>query len=676
MPDFDKLQKLCQLVRYGILTSTTTAGSGHATSSLSAVELMTTLFFAGFLKYDLDHPENLANDSVIFSKGHASPLLYSLYHAAGVLTHDELLTLRNFDSSLEGHPTPRFKYVDVATGSLGQGLSIGLGMALGIKLKVGSWKLDEKNILNFKPLTSNFPRVFVLLGDSEMAEGQVWEAMEIASYYKLNNLIAVVDVNRLGQRGETMLGWDLGTYAKRAEAFGWEAIVVEDGHDLQKIYQAFMKVVPDRTSEVEEERSDGKTSEVNLGKPKMIFAKTIKGKGVSFLENKNGWHGKSIPKEQLQEVLKELGKVDLNARGTIVKPTQLEVRSSKLEVNLKTSNLQLPTSYQLGSFVATRQAYGDALIALGEIYPRIVVIDPEISNSTYAEMFREKFPNRFFEVFIAEQNAVSMAVGLEKMGFIPYLATFSAFFSRAFDQLRMAQYSLDTYHLDNDRGLDGSGPNLKLVGTHSGVFVGQDGPSQIGLEDLSLMRSLLNSTVLYPSDALSAFKLILEMNHTPGISYLRTTRNPTAIIYKPDDKFKIGGSKILCQSPNDKAVVFAAGITVHEALKAHEELKKENISICVVDLYSVKPLDKKNVREIAQRCKNVLVVEDHYPYGGLGEAVSQVLASNIQHPTSNFIHLSVNKLPRSGTPVELLHYEEIDAAAIINKVKSLILDKD
>ena len=482
MSDFDKLKKLCQLIRYNILTSTTEAKSGHPTTSLSAVELMTVLYFGGFLHTDLNNPKSPTNDRVVFSKGHASPLIYSLYHAAGVIAHSELMDLRKISSDLEGHPTFRFKYADVATGSLGQGLSAGVGMALGIKLKIKSEKLRIERE----------PKIFVLLGDSEMAEGQVWEAIEIASHYKLNNLIAIADINRLGQSTETMLGWDLKTYAKRFESFGWNTIILEDGHNLEKVYKAFS------------------ATQIFASKPTIIFAKTVKGKGVSFLENKEGWHGKPLPKDLLESALKEIGKVDLNVRGKIEKP-----RSNWTNLPNKSNKSNLP-NYKLGDLVATRLAYGDALLALGDIDEKIVALDGEMSNSTYSEKFAKKFPERYFEMFIAEQNMMTVALGLSKLGFIPFASTFAAFLTRGFDQLRMAQYSA---------------PNLKVVGSHCGVSIGPDGPSQMGLEDISMFRSILDSTILYPSDAISAFKLTQTIAKLNCLFYLRTNSKETPVIY-------------------------------------------------------------------------------------------------------------------------------------------------
>lgn len=631
--DYSFLKKICQLIRYDIITATSTAGSGHPTSSLSAVELMTTLFFSGFFHCDLKHPDFFSNDRVIFSKGHASPLLYSLYHAAGAITYDELMKLRTFDSPLEGHPTPRFPFVEVATGSLGQGLSIGLGMTLGIQLRIKNLKLKIERM----------PRVYVLLGDSEMAEGEVWEALQLAAYYKLDNLIGILDINRLGQRGETMLGWDIEQYQKRIASFGWKTVVIDDGHDLQKVHAAFEHI------------GNG---------PTMIIAKTIKGKGVSFLENKDGWHGKAVPKDMLETALKEIGEVDLNTRGKIKSP---EVQMS----NLKSPAFTKPArpaggvsagkqnpNYKLGDLVATREAYGDALVALGKTNDDVLVLDGEVSNSTYSERFKKVFPERFFEMFIAEQNMVSAALGLSKIGYQVYASSFAAFLTRALDQLRMAQYS---------------NPNIKLSGSHAGVSIGSDGPSQMALEDLSMARSLLESTVLYPSDAVSGLKLTEQMLDHKGISYIRTTREKTPVIYSNEEKFEIGGSKIHGSGTGTKALIISAGITVHEALQAQKQLAEEGIETIVLDCYSIKPIDKTSINRLAGEIKNIIVVEDHYPYGGLGEAVTSALGAEALRQCKNFVHLAVHKIPRSGTPEELLRYEEIDAEAIKKAVSSLLL---
>jgi len=666
MADFEKLKKLCKLIRYDILTSTTEAKSGHPTTSLSAVELMTTLFFAesnsaggGFFKADLAHPkgvQSLNNDRVVFSKGHASPLIYSLYHAAGVISYPELMQLRKINSDLEGHPTFRFKYADVATGSLGQGLSAGVGMALGIKL------------LHPKPYSLT-PNVYVLLGDSEMAEGQVWEAVQIASHYKLNNLIAIADINRLGQSTETMLGWDLETYKKRFEAFGWNVITVDDGHDLAKVYEAFSQSQLNQSSRSSRSESvksvtdsTGSTDLTDLtDKPTIILARTIKGKGVSFLENKEGWHGKPLPKEMLESALKELGKVDLKARGKIELP-KIQITKSKIQTNYKIQN----PKYEMGASIATRLAYGDALLALGDVNDKIVALDAEMSNSTYSEKFAKKFPERYFEMFIAEQNMMTTALGISKLGFIPFASTFAAFLTRGFDQLRMAQYSA---------------PNLKIVGSHCGVSIGPDGPSQMGLEDISMFRSILNSIILYPADATSAFKLTQVMAEKDGLFYLRTNRKETPVIYGEKEEFKIGGSKIhyskirnpksvIKKSNNFNALIIAAGVTLHESLKAQKELAKQGVETVVLDCYSVKPLDVQSINRLTKEIKNVIVVEDHYPAGGIGDTVADLIV-NCKLKIKNYTHLCVRKLPRSGSPEELLAYEEINAEAIIKAVKNV-----
>jgi len=629
MLDFEKLKKLCQLIRYDILTSTTEAKSGHPSTALSAVELLVTLFFAGFYHYDLKNPKSIGNDRLIFSKGHTSPLFYSLYHAAGAVSYKELMTLRKFASPLEGHATPRFAFADVATGSLGQGLSIGIGMAMGIKLRIKNLELRIKRE----------PKVFVLLGDSEMAEGQIWEALEIGSQYKLNNVVAILDVNRLGQNGATMIGWDLETYEKRVKSFGWETIVVDDGHDLNKVFKAF----------------ENATSSTD--KPVMIIAKTIKGKGVSFIENKDGWHGKPLPKDMLESALKEIGEVDLKVRGVINAPNfKLKIDYLKFNENCK---LKIE-NYKTGNQIATREAYGDALVALGETNKNIVVLDAEVGNSTYANKFQKVFPDRFFQLFIAEQNMVSVALGLDKIGFIPFAATFSAFLTRTFDQIRMAQYSQG---------------NIKITGSHAGVSIGEDGPSQMGLEDISMMRSLLNCVVFYPSDAVSTAALIKIMADKKGIFYLRTTRGKAPVIYKENEKFKIGGSKIhkIVGVGRDRpiALIIAAGVTLHEALKAQTDLAKSGIETVVLDCYSVKPLDVQSINRLAKEIKNIVVVEDHYPAGGIGEAITDLIV-NCKLKIENYVHLCVKKIAFSGTPEELLHYEEIDAEAIIKAVKRLV----
>lgn len=629
-----ELEQYFRLLRYDILTASTEAGSGHPTSSLSAVELMGTLMYGGYYRYDFENPHNIFNDRILFSKGHASPLYYSLYHVAGALSYEELMTLRKFDSNLEGHPTPKFKYTEAATGSLGQGLSVGLGIALGVRLR----------LKNQQPTTNyQLPKTFVLLGDSEFAEGQVYEALEVASYNKANNLVGILDVNRLGQRGETMLGWDLQTYENRVKAFGWNVVTLWDGHDIEKIRQTYANIY-----------GAANDLELNPSKPTMIIGKTLKGKGVSFLENKDDWHGKSVGKDLLPQALRELGEVDKNVRAVIQKPQVTPVSTSVQNTPLAT--IPYP-AYDKPA--ATREAYGDALTMMGQKYPNLVVLDAETSNSTYADKFAKKCPERYFEMFIAEQNMVSVAAGLARMGYIPFISSFAAFFTRAFDQIRMAQYSES---------------NIKIVGSHAGVSIGYDGSSQMALEDLSMMRSILESIVLYPSDPISTIKLVEHTYNRTGIIYIRMTREKTKSLYTADDTFEIGGSKILKQSDQDVAVVFGAGITLHEALKAYEELGTRNIKIAVVDLYSVKPIDTKTIIAQARKTGHVIIVEDHYPTGGIGEAVKNVLATAAKDFSTpvHVSHLCVQAIPHSGSPQELLEYEAIDANAIAHAVKSIM----
>ncbi len=566
---------------------------------------MTVLFFDKF-RFNWRKPNFLNNDRLIFSKGHASPLFYALWAVAGAIKKSELLTLRKFGSRLEGHPTIAFPFTEAGTGSLGQGLSIGLGMALNAKLE----KLPYKT--------------YVLMGDGEMAEGQVWEAMQLASYYKLDNLLAIVDVNRLGQSGETIIGHDLNKYAERARAFGWEVVVI-DGHDFGQINLAFNKL--DKVK----------------NKPKIVLAKTFKGKYISFLENKENWHGKSLNEFDLEKALKEIGEVNQKLTTKLKAPQKFKFRKSDF------LNYGSPTSivYKLGEGVATRKAYGDALVKLGEVNPNVVVLDGDTKNSTYSEFFKNKFPERFFEMFIAEQNMVGAAIGLSRRGKIPFVSTFAAFFTRAFDQIRMANYS---------------NANIKFVGSHAGVSIGQDGVSQMGLEDLAMFRSILGSVVLYPSDAISTEKLVQLMAEHFGIVYIRTTRAATPVIYNKKEKFVIGGSKVLRQSKKDTATIVAAGITLFEALKAYEELKKKNIFVRVIDLYSVKPIDKKTLLRAAKETGRIITVEDHYAEGGLGSAVLEALEGKFPVEV-----IAVRKMPKSGSPQELLEYEGISAKDIVKK---------
>ena len=603
------LAKLARLVRHFILISTSEAGSGHPSSSLSAADLMTALLFRYF-RADLANPDYPNNDRLIFSKGHAAPLFYALYAAAGKVTLEEILKLRLSSSPLEGHPTPRFPYAEAATGSLGQGLSIGVGMALNARLD----KLPY--------------RTFVLLGDGEMAEGSVWEAAQLASHYKLDNLIAFVDVNRMGQSQETMYRHDTRIYADRLRSFGWEAVEV-DGHSMPEITAALEKLLP------------------LSGRPKVVVARTLKGKGVSFLEDKEGWHGKAVPKGDLEKALKEIGPVDLKETGSIAKPENLRPT--------RPTGRPVPVaSYRQGEAVATRKAYGQALARLGDSYPEIVALDGDTKNSTFAEIFAKKIPDRFFEMFIAEQNMAGVAVGLARRGKIPFVSTFAAFLSRAFDQIRMAAVS---------------GANIKFCGSHVGVSIGEDGPSQMGLEDIAMFRAVNGSTVLYPSDAVAAEFLVEEAVKRPGIVYLRTSRPATPVLYDSSEKFPIGGSKTLRTSASDRATLVSAGVTLHEALKASEILQKEGVAVRVIDAYSVKPIDEETLKKAARETKAIVVVEDHWFEGGLGDAVLNVFA---EKPAVPIYKLAVREMPRSGKPEELLEMHGLSAAHIVRKVKEVI----
>lgn len=606
----NNLKEISKYLRYLILKSTTSAGSGHPTSSLSAVELMTALMFGGVMKYRVDEPKYFNNDKLIISKGHASPLLYSLWSIAGVVDEKELMALRKFESNLEGHPTINFSHTEVATGSLGQGLSVGVGMALNAKM-------DE---LSYK--------TYVLLGDSEMAEGQNWEAMQVAAYYKLDNLVGIIDVNRLGQRGETMYGYKTSNYSNKVRSFGWHVEEV-DGHNIEEILLAYQqaKYIKD--------------------KPTMIVAKTVKGKGISFLENKEGWHGKVLNAEELEKALEELGDVE-SVVGGILEPKDMELKKTKSkEIN----KLDIKDDYKKP--MATRKAYGQGLVKMHLNYPEMVVLDAEVSNSTYSGEFKRKYSDKFIEMFIAEQNMVSAGVGLALCGKIPFISTFAAFFTRAFDQIRMASHN---------------GVKIIFVGSHGGVSIGEDGLSQMGLEDIAMFRAILNSTVIYPADHVATEKLMIEMMKQKGIGYMRTTRMDTEPLYDFNEKFKIGGSKVLKSSDSDRVTVIGAGVTLYEALEAHRALIEEGVNIRVIDLYSIKPVDIETLVMACKETMALVVVEDHFAEGGMAEAVRSALV----HEATPIYSLAVKKMPRSGKAEKLLAYEEIDSKAIINKIKSII----
>jgi transketolase len=609
-PDIAHLESLTRLIRYYILFATTRAGSGHPTSSLSSVELMTGLLFGGTFRFHLDRPDHPNNDRLIFSKGHASPLFYALWAAAGRIKEEDLARYRQFGSPLEGHPTRAFPYAEAATGSLGQGLSIGMGFALNARY------------LDLLPY-----RTYVLMGDSEMSEGSLWEAMQLAAHYKLSNLIGIVDVNGLGQRGQTMYGRDVDIYRQRAESFGWRPIVI-DGHDLEAVLHAFAEAADDQGEA-----------------PIMIIARTLKGRGVPLLEGASGWHGKALDEKQFAAATAALGNVDRTVRGTVSPPRDLMPQPPE-------PGPAGPAQYQSGTRVATRDAYGLALERIYPRYPEIVALDGEVSDSTRARFFRHAHPDRFFEMYIAEQNMVGVGLGLALRGRVPFVSTFGAFMSRAFDQARMAAYS---------------NGNVKFVGSHAGVATGEDGPSQMALEDLALFRALLESIVLYPCDAMSTDRLVEQMVAHRGVAYLRTTREPTPVIYADHETFPIGGSKVLRSSPDDEATVVAAGITVHEAIKAHDILQGEGRRIRVIDLYSIKPVDQATLVRAAGETGGIVTVEDHYAEGGLGESVASALADA---PVRMRI-LAVRRRPQSGKPGELLDYEGISAPAIVDAVRSI-----
>jgi transketolase len=606
MADHELWRELGQQLRVDAVRASAKAGSGHPTSSMSAADLAAVLLAEHF-RYDYDEPKSPANDRLVFSKGHASPLVYGLFRAAGALSEEEFLTYRQFGSRLEGHPTPALPWVDVATGSLGQGLPIGVGLALAGK------RLDR---LPF--------RVWVICGDSEMAEGSMWEAIEHAAFYELDNLTAIIDVNRLGQRGETMHGWDLSSYSDRLRAFGWHAIEI-DGHDVEQIDAAYRE------------------AEATTGKPTAVVARTIKGKGYSKVEDTNGWHGKAVA----EEAVEELGGVR-NLTVDVRKPEAGERH------RFDPAAIDWPR-YHVGSKVATRKAYGEALAALGGERGDVVALDGEVSNSTYSEIFRDAHPERFFEMYIAEQQMIAAAVGMQVLGWKPFASTFAAFMSRAYDFVRMAAISRAT---------------LKLCGSHAGVSIGEDGPSQMALEDLAAFRAVNGSTVLYPCDGNQTAQLVRTMADLDGISFLRTTRADTEVIYEPDEEFAVGGSKVVRDAVDTDVTIVAAGITVHEALKAADELAADEISARVLDCYSVKPIDAETLRSLGTP---IVTVEDHWPEGGLGEAVLAALA-DLEDPP-RVVKLGVRDLPHSGKPAELLAAAGIDADAIAEAARRLVRER-
>ena len=602
MGDVATWESLAQQLRVDSVRVAAQASSGHPTSSMSAADLASVLL-SDYLRYDLERRDAPNNDHLVFSKGHASPLIYSMLKAAGVIDEEEFLTYRSIGSRLEGHPVPNLPTVDVATGSLGQGLPIAVGIALAGK------RLDKLPY-----------RVWVFCGDSEMAEGSMWEAAEHAAYWDLDNLTAIIDVNRLGQRGETMYGWDTGAYAARLQAFGWHTIEI-DGHSVDVINAAFQEAV------------------ATEGRPTAIIAKTMKGRGVSAVENKDGFHGR--PVADSEAAITELG----GSTGATV-TVQTPANSVAANVFKVTPSGGLP-KYEVGSRMATRRAYGDALAAIGGRRGDVVALDGEVSNSTHADIFGKEHPDRFFECYIAEQQAVATAVGMQVRGWTPYVSTFAAFLTRAYDFIRMAAVSR---------------ANIRLSGSHAGVSIGEDGPSQMALEDIAMMRAINGSTVLYPSDGNQAAQLVAAMADIDGISYIRTTREATPVLYEPDEVFRVGGSRVLRSSDNDVLTIVAAGITVHESLKAVDAMAADGINVRLIDLYSVKPIDSDTLEAAARDTGTLLTVEDHWAEGGIGDAVLGALGG-LRNPP-RVIKIAVQGMPGSGKPADLLSQAGIDAPHI------------
>ncbi|MGZ8562408.1 MAG: transketolase [Candidatus Limnocylindria bacterium] len=610
MNDRASWSELAAQLRIDSIRSSSAAGSGHPTSSMSAADLLAVLM-AKHLHYDFDAPDDPRNDHLIFSKGHASPLLYAVYKAAGAITDEEMLTFRKAGSRVEGHPTPALPWVDVATGSLGQGLPIAVGVAIAGRL------LDRLPY-----------RVWCLCGDSEMAEGSIWEAFEAAAFHSLANLTAIIDVNRLGQTGQTMYGWDLDLYARRARAFGWHAIEI-DGHDVGAIDQAYAEAL------------------TTTDRPTAILARTEKGHGVAAVANKNGFHGKPLADPEV--AIAELGGIR-NISVSVPKPTG----PATPHAFAASGELRVPT-YELGTKEATRKAYGDALVALGAARGDVVALDGEVGNSTYSEEFAAAYPERFLQSYIAEQQMVANAIGLQVRGWRPFAATFAAFLSRAFDFVRMGAVSQ---------------ANIVLAGSHAGVSIGEDGPSQMALEDLASMRAVFGSTVLYPSDPNQTAALMAEIVDRKGIVFLRTTREKLPVIYAPGEQFPIGGSRVVRSSDADLVTLVGAGITLHEALAAASLLAEDGIAARVIDCYSVKPIDAAGLRAAARQAPAMITVEDHWAEGGLGDAVLEVFAADASRP--RIVKLAVAHLPGSATPAEQLALAGIDAAHIAAAARDLV----
>jgi transketolase len=638
--NISETESAARWMRYWILKMTTRAGSGHVTSSLSAVDILAAMMDSGFI-YDVENPHNLNNDRLIFSKGHATPLYYAFWALTGGIETEQLLEYRQLGSILEGHPTTQFIHTVAATGSLGMGLGIGTGVALGLK------KMKS---------TGN---VWVLLGDGELAEGSVWESAAFASQNNLNNLIAIVDINRLGQSGETAYGWNDSAYRQRFEAWGWKTIMV-DGHNIKDIKRGLYEASQTHST------------------PTVILAKTIKGKGVSFLENVEGWHGKALNEEECKRALAEVGEVKQNLQIKLTVPKTIMHRQCKMqnaECKIAESSIIIennpqplqPTllrtrlrkgtaTYNLQPDISVRQAIGHQLAALAKENDRLLVIDGDVKNSTFTELVKQQSPEQLIECYIAEQQMVELAIGLDKIGFTAVVNTFAAFLTRAHDQIRMTAISKS---------------NILFIGTHVGISIGQDGPSQMGLEDVAMFRPLVDSIIVSPAETHSAIQLTNQLIECRGIRYIRALRETMTSLYNQKDQIEVGKWHILKNIPKSKVAILATGITVHSALKAHEKLLSENIATMVVDCYSIKPLDKEKLTEIATKFRHIIIVEDHYYQGGLGDAVLEALAE-IEVVIPNIHKIAINTMPMSGAPKELLRHFGIDDKSIIKKVKQII----
>nr|XP_019592308.1 PREDICTED: transketolase-like protein 2 [Rhinolophus sinicus] len=614
-PDADTVQVLRDManrLRIHSIRATCASSSGHPTSCCSAAEIMAVLFFhtMRYKPADPDHPDN---DRFILSKGHAAPVLYAAWAEVGDISESDLLNLRKIHCDLEGHPTPRLSFVDVATGSLGQGLGAACGMAYTGKF------FDKASY-----------RVFCLMGDGESSEGSVWEALAFASHYKLDNLVAVFDVNRLGQSGVAPLEHCTDIYQNRCEAFGWNTCLV-DGHDVEALCQAFCQAAQMKN------------------KPTAIIAKTFKGRGIPNVEDADNWHGKPVPKERADAII-ELIESQIQTNKNLMPKPPVEDSPQISIGNIKMTRLP---NYKVGDKITTRKACGLALAKLSHENKRVIVLDGDTKNSTFSEIFKKEHPERFIECFIAEQNMVSVALGCAARGrTIAFVSTFAAFLTRAFDQIRMGGISQ---------------ANINLIGSHCGVSIGEDGPSQMALEDLAMFRSIPNCTVFYPSDAISTEHAVYLAANTKGMCFIRTSRPETAVIYTPQENFEIGRAKVIRHSVNDKVTVIGAGVTLHEALAAADHLSQQGVSVRVIDPFTIKPLDAATIISSAKATGGqVITVEDHYPEGGIGEAVCAAVS---REPDILVHQLAVSGVPRSGKPNELLDMFGISARHIIEAVK-------